>query len=84
MIDEWIKNKNTPVTVTQAPTLREKSILLGKLMHFVEKRFADDQDLNAQFLELVNYIYRDDQLKVTELTSKLEAAFLGNLFRLFS
>ena len=79
MIEEWMKNKNPPVTVQQAPTLREKSILLVKLMHYVEKRFSDDQELNAQFLELVNYIYRDDQLKVTELTSKLEAAFLSGL-----
>lgn len=79
MIEEWMKNKNSPVTVSQAPTLREKSILLVKLMQYVEKRFADDQELNAQFLELINYIYRDDQLKVTELTSKLEAAFLSGL-----
>lgn len=79
MIEEWMKNKNTPVTVLQAPTLREKSILLVKLMHYVEKRFSEDQELNAQFLELVNYIYRDDQLKVSELTSKLEQAFLAGL-----
>lgn len=79
MIEEWMKNKNTSVTVLQAPTLREKSILLVKLMHYVEKRFSDDTELNAQFLELVNYIYRDDQLKVSELTSKLEQAFLAGL-----
>lgn len=79
MIEDWMKNKNPPVTVTQAPTLREKSILLVKLMHYVEKRFADDQELNAQYLELVNYIYRDDQLKQTELTAKLEGAFLAGL-----
>ncbi|XP_055697058.1 transcription-associated protein 1 isoform X2 [Phlebotomus papatasi] len=79
MIEEWMRHKNTPITVTQAPTLREKSILLVKLMHFVEKRFAEDQELNAQFLELINYIYRDDQLKQTELTSKLEAAFVAGL-----
>ena len=77
MIEDWMKNKNTPITVTQAPSLREKSILLVKLMQYVEKRFADDLELNAQFLELVNFIYRDEQLKTTELTSKLEAAFLG-------
>lgn len=74
-----MKNQNSTVTVTQAPTLREKSILLVKLMHYVEKRFADDQELNAQFLELINFIYRDDQLKQSELTSKLEAAFLSGL-----
>lgn len=74
-----MKNKSPPVTVLQAPTLREKSILLVKLMHYVEKRFSDDAELNAQFLELVNFIYRDDQLKVTELTAKLEQAFLAGL-----
>lgn len=79
IIEDWMKNKNSNVTVTQAPTLREKSILLVKLMHYVEKRFADDQELNIQFLELINYIYRDDQLKQTELTSKLESAFLSGL-----
>lgn len=37
------------------PSLKEKSILLVKLMQFVEKRFPD---LNTQFLELVNFVYR--------------------------
>lgn len=79
IIEDWMRSKNNPVTVSQAPTLREKSILLVKLMQYVEKRFADDQELNAQFLELINYIYRDEQLKQSELTSKLEAAFLAGL-----
>ncbi|XP_053674176.1 transcription-associated protein 1 [Anopheles nili] len=80
IIEEWMKNsKNTPVTVQQAPTLREKAILLVKLMQYVEKRFSDDHELNGQFLELVNYIYRDEVLKATELTSKLEAAFVAGL-----
>lgn len=79
IIEDWMKNKNSSVTVTQAPTLREKSILLVKLMHYVEKRFSDDPDLNGQFLELINYIYRDDQLKQSELVSKLESAFLSGL-----
>lgn len=79
IIEDWMKNKNSSVTVTQAPTLREKSILLVKLMQYVEKRFSDDLELNSQFLELINYIYRDDQLKQSELVSKLEAAFLSGL-----
>lgn len=48
-------------------------------MQYVEKRFPDDLELNAQFLELINYIFRDEQLKQSELTSKLEAAFLAGL-----
>lgn len=56
MLEEWMKCKNV-VTLNQAPSLREKSILLGKMMQYVEKRFPEDADLNAQFLELVNYVY---------------------------
>ena len=50
-----------------------------KLMQNVEKRFPTDNDLNGQFLELVNYIYRDESLSGSELTSKLEPAFLAGL-----
>ena len=46
-------------------------------MQHVEKRFSEETDLNAQFLELVNYIYRDAALSGSELTSKLEPAFLA-------
>ena len=78
MVDEWVKNKS-PIAINQGPSLREKSILLVKLMHCIEKRFTDDPDVQAQFLELVNHIYRDDTLKSTELTVKLEPAFLSGL-----
>lgn len=78
ILEDWMKNKN-PITLSQAPSLREKSILLVKLMQYVEKRFPDDLDLNAQFLELVNYVYRDKVLKSSELTSKLEPAFMAGL-----
>ncbi|KAF5288689.1 hypothetical protein FQR65_LT11954 [Abscondita terminalis] len=78
MLEEWMKNKNV-ITLSQAPSLREKSILLVKMMQYIEKRFSDDSELNAQFLELVNYVYTDEQLKQTELTSKLEPAFLSGL-----
>ncbi|XP_044261128.1 transcription-associated protein 1 [Tribolium madens] len=78
MLEEWMKCKNV-VTLNQAPSLREKSILLGKMMQYVEKRFPEDADLNAQFLELVSYVYTDVNLKTTELTSKLEPAFLAGL-----
>jgi transformation/transcription domain-associated protein len=57
MLEDWVENKN-PIAINQAPTLREKSILLVKLMQYVEKRFPDDLELNAQFLDIVNYIYR--------------------------
>lgn len=78
MVEDWVKSKS-PFAVNQSPTLREKSILLVKMMQFIEKRFPDDLELNAQFLELVNYVYRDEALKGTELTSKLEPAFMAGL-----
>jgi len=78
MLDEWVKNKS-PQIVNQAPSIREKSILLVKLMQNVEKRFPNDQDLTGLFLELINFIYRDENLKSTELNSKLEPAFLSGL-----
>ena len=48
-------------------------------MQYVEKRFPDDLELNGQFLEMVNFVYRDESLKGSELTSKLEPAFLSGL-----
>jgi transformation/transcription domain-associated protein len=46
------------MAINQSPSLREKALLLVKLQAYVEKRFPDEPDLNAQFLELVHYIYR--------------------------
>lgn len=76
MVEDWIKTK-TVVSLNQSPHLKEKVILLVKLMQNVEKRFAtatDDShvELNAQFLELVNYIYREKEFANSDLTSKLE------------
>ncbi|XP_053404848.1 transformation/transcription domain-associated protein-like [Mercenaria mercenaria] len=48
-------------------------------MVHIGKRFIDDQELNAQFLELVIIIYRDEGLSGTVLTTKLEQAFLAGL-----
>ena len=65
MVEEWVKWRGTVPTAAgtsaptgAAPSLREKSILLVKLMQYVEKRFPDDLELNALFLELINYVYR--------------------------
>jgi len=78
MLEEWVKNKS-PIVINQGPSSREKSILLVKMMQNAEKRFPNDQELVGQFLELVNFIYRDDHLKGTELNAKLEPAFLSGL-----
>ncbi|KAH8404548.1 hypothetical protein KR009_006495 [Drosophila setifemur] len=78
MLDDWVKTKE-PNIMTQIPSIREKSALLVKLMQNVEKKFTDEIELNVQFLEIINFIYRDEVLKQTELTSKLEGAFLNGL-----
>ncbi|XP_052826902.1 transformation/transcription domain-associated protein [Octopus bimaculoides] len=78
MVEDWVKTK-TPIAINQSPSIREKAILLCKLMVHVERRFPEDVELNAQFLELVNHIYRDESLAGSELTSKLEQAFLAGL-----
>ncbi|XP_045469394.1 transcription-associated protein 1 isoform X2 [Harmonia axyridis] len=78
MLEEWMKCKSY-VTLNQAPSLREKSILLVKMMQYVEKRFSDDVDIMAQFLDLILFVYTDSALKQTELTTKLEPAFLAGL-----
>lgn len=78
MLEDWVKNR-APHAVNQGPTIREKSILLVKLMQNVEKRFPTDLELTGMFLELINFIYRDESLKSTELNGKLEPAFLSGL-----
>ncbi|CAG04456.1 unnamed protein product [Tetraodon nigroviridis] len=78
IVEEWVKN-NSPMAANQTPNLREKSILLVKMMTYIEKRFPDELELNAQFLELVNYVYRDESLSGSDITSKLEPAFLSGL-----
>ncbi|KAK7109588.1 transformation/transcription domain-associated protein-like isoform X2 [Littorina saxatilis] len=78
MVEDWVKLK-TQREINQAPQVKDKALLLTKLMINVERRFPDDAELTAQFLDLVNYIYRDESLKGSELTSKLEQAFLAGL-----
>jgi len=77
IVEEWMKQKQIPPT--QGPNLREKTLLLIKLMLFIEKRFPTEPELNSQFLELIYYVYRDDELKATDLTTKLESAFMAGL-----
>uniref|UniRef100_A0A3B3WW44 Uncharacterized protein n=1 Tax=Poecilia mexicana TaxID=48701 RepID=A0A3B3WW44_9TELE len=78
IVEEWVKN-NSPMAANQMPNLREKSVLLVKMMTYIEKRFPDELELNAHFLDLVNYVYRDESLSGSDITSKLEPAFLSGL-----
>lgn len=79
IVEEWVKNSGNSMATNQVPNPREKSILLVKMMTYIEKRFPDDLELNAQFLDLVNYVYRDESLSGSDITSKLEPAFLSGL-----
>ena len=76
MLEDWMKNKDVKM-LNQGPNLKEKSILLVKLMQYVEKRFPDDAELNGQFLDLINYVYRDELLRNRSGYNK------GNFFILF-
>ncbi|XP_043958016.1 transformation/transcription domain-associated protein [Gambusia affinis] len=78
IVEEWVKN-NSPMAANQMPNLREKSVLLVKMMTYIEKRFPEELELNAHFLDLVNYVYRDESLSGSDITSKLEPAFLSGL-----
>nr|XP_018666778.1 transformation/transcription domain-associated protein isoform X1 [Ciona intestinalis]XP_018666779.1 transformation/transcription domain-associated protein isoform X2 [Ciona intestinalis] len=78
IMDEWLKARASG-DASQAPTLREISPLLLKLMN-IDKRFTSEHlDIHTGFLDLVNYVYRDESLSGSELTSKLEPAFLSGL-----
>lgn len=81
MVEDWIKFKAPQGSIGggQGPVLKEKGHLLIKMMQHYEKRFPQETELHAQFLELVNYIYRDENLKNTDLIFKLEMAFLSGL-----
>jgi transformation/transcription domain-associated protein len=50
MLEEWMRT-----TSNDGPNLREKSILLVKIMQHIEKKFPD---LNAQYLDTIIHIYR--------------------------
>ncbi|XP_048580263.1 transformation/transcription domain-associated protein isoform X2 [Nematostella vectensis] len=79
IVEDWIKTKVTQLTIQHLPSLREKTLLLVRMMINYEKRFPEEFELQAQFLELVNYVYRDEGLMNTELAAKLEPAFLSGL-----
>lgn len=57
----------------EAPSPKETSLLLVKMMAHVEKRFPEDRELNAQFLELVIQVYRF--VAVLTVKSKLVLCF---------
>ncbi|EHY54471.1 transcription-associated protein 1 [Exophiala dermatitidis] len=68
MVEKWVFNSNEPW-----PTLKEKTAVLHKMLVF-EK--WPTQTLLERFLELVIKIYEDPTVTRTELTVRLEHAFL--------
>ncbi|CAG8506762.1 53_t:CDS:10, partial [Cetraspora pellucida] len=68
MVKEWVVSKLEPF-----PTLEEKSELLVKMLCFES---LDDKTLIEDFLNLVISIYSDPSFTRSEMTVKLEKAFL--------
>ncbi|KAG5262542.1 hypothetical protein AALO_G00276230 [Alosa alosa] len=80
IVEEWVKN-NSPMAANQMPNLREKSILLVKMMTYIEKRFPDDLELNGQFLDLAHHglqcNYTDFQSRLVQCRATAIAALMG-------
>ncbi|CEG78070.1 Putative Transformation/transcription domain-associated protein [Rhizopus microsporus] len=68
MLNEWVMNDANPM-----PTVKEKAGLLGKMMAVEGKK---DPKLIEDFLQLVLKIYSTPSLANSELTIRLEQAFL--------
>jgi transformation/transcription domain-associated protein len=68
MVETWIFHSNETF-----PTLKEKTAVLHKMLLFEAR---SDQTLLRKFLELVIRIYEDPKITRTELTVRLEHAFL--------
>jgi transformation/transcription domain-associated protein len=68
MLSEWVLTKSEPI-----PTIKEKAGLLGKMMT-IESR--NNPKLTEDFLELVYKIYSNPTFARSELTVRMEHAFL--------
>lgn len=68
MVETWIFDSNEPW-----PTLKEKTAVLHKMLLFETR---SDPTLLHKFLDLVIRVYEDPKITRTELTVRLEHAFL--------
>ena len=68
MVETWVFDSNDPW-----PTLKEKTAVLHKMLLFESR---PDPTLLHKFLDLVIRIYEDPKITRTELTVRLEHAFL--------
>ncbi|KAK4997496.1 transcription-associated protein 1, partial [Elasticomyces elasticus] len=71
MVEKWIFDHNETV-----PTLKEKTAVLQKMLLFEHR---PDQTLYTKFLELVIRIYEDPEIFRSELSVRMEHAFLIGL-----
>ncbi|KAI9712347.1 MAG: hypothetical protein M1820_001560 [Bogoriella megaspora] len=67
MVTDWVFNSSDPV-----PTLKEKTAVLHKMLIFEHR----DEALLNKFLDLVIRIYEDPKVTRSELTVRMEMAFL--------
>ncbi|MCJ1335959.1 hypothetical protein MMC09_001233 [Bachmanniomyces sp. S44760] len=68
MVETWVFDSNEPW-----PTLKEKTAVLHKMLAFETR---SDPTMLHKFLDLVMRIYEDPKITRTELTVRLEHAFL--------
>ena len=70
IVENWIFNSDG-----SWPTLKEKTAVLHKMLNF-EFRPSDQETMLQKFLELVIRMYEDPKVTRTELTVRMEHAFL--------
>ncbi|KAF2125520.1 hypothetical protein P153DRAFT_400327 [Dothidotthia symphoricarpi CBS 119687] len=68
LVEDWIFHSTEPV-----PTLKEKTAVLSKMLLFEHRQ---DTSLLTRFLDLVIRIYEDPKITRSELTVRMEHAFL--------
>lgn len=68
LVEQWIFHSTEPV-----PTLKEKTAVLSKMLLFEHR---SDTSLLTRFLDLVIRIYEDPKITRSELTVRMEHAFL--------
>lgn len=73
MLDEWIKQPQYIML------FKEKVFLIVRIGQNITNRFSDDAELVLSFLELIHYMFSDENLKTNELLQKMEFAFITGM-----
>ncbi|KRZ89733.1 Transformation/transcription domain-associated protein [Trichinella sp. T8] len=74
LVVEWMK-----MAKPTGPSLRERQIVLIKLMQCIDKKLPADTEVRKLFHNLVHSVYSSEEYRNTELIVKLEPAFLHAL-----